>query len=114
VPIDNMTFSSDGNAGLGKKDASGNIVGFYKAPIDLNLKQVVKLVKEGGLSISDSFRLVTSGPAKNLSLKQKGFLAAGCDADLCFFDNNIQLTDVMAMGSWMMKDGSIIRKGSFE
>jgi beta-aspartyl-dipeptidase (metallo-type) len=114
VPLENMTFSSDGNAGMGRTDASGEVVEFFKAPVDLNLKQVVKLIKKGRLPIDDAFKLVTSGPAKNLSLVNKGNIAVGKDADLCFFDNGINLIDVMAMGNWMMKDGSIVKKGSFD
>ena len=112
--IDNMTFSSDGNAGMARVNSSGEVIEFYKAPVDLNLKQVVILIKKGRLPIDDAFKLVTSGPAKNLSLVDKGIIDTDKDADLCFFDNDLNLTDVMAMGNWMMKDGTVIKKGSFE
>ncbi len=112
--IDNMTFSSDGNAGMARMNSSGEVIEFYKAPVDLNLKQVVILIKKGRLPIADAFKLVTSGPAKNLSLANKGGIDTDKDADLCFFDNDFNLTDVMAMGNWMMKDGTVIKKGSFE
>jgi beta-aspartyl-dipeptidase (metallo-type) len=114
VSIDNMTFSSDGNAGMARMNSKGEVMEFYKAPVDLNYKQVVKLVKKGGLSITDALKLVTSGPAKNLSLANKGIIDSDKDADLCFFDNDLNLTDVMAMGNWMMQDGKVIKKGSFE
>jgi len=114
VSIDNMTFSSDGNAGMARMNSSGEIVEFYKAPVDLNLKQVVSLIKKGRIPIGDAFKLVTSGPAKNLSLVNKGIIDTDKDADLCFFDSDFNLTDVMAMGNWMMKDGAVIKKGSFE
>ncbi len=112
--IDNMTFSSDGNAGMARMNTNGEVIEFYKAPVDLNYKQVVKLIKKGRLSITDAFKLVTSGPAKNLSLANKGIIGTNRDADLCFFDSDFNLTDVMAMGNWMMKDGTITKKGSFE
>ena len=112
--IDNMTFSSDGNAGMARMNSSGEVIEFYKAPVDLNIKQVVMLIKKGRLPIADAFKLVTSGPAKNLSLVNKGIIDTDKDADLCFFDNDFNLTDVMAMGNWMMKDGTVIKKGSFE
>ena len=64
VSIDQMTFSSDGNAGMAKKDDQGNIIGFYPAPIHLNLEQVKKLIHLGGLSITDAFKLITSNPPK--------------------------------------------------
>jgi len=99
---------------MARMNSIGEVIEFYKAPVDLNLKQVVNLIKKGRLPIGDAFKLVTSGPAKNLSLVNKGIIDTGNDADLCFFDNDFNLTDVMAMGNWMMKDGTIIKKGSFE
>lgn len=113
VSMDNMTLSSDGNAGVMKKDEKGNIIGYRRAPIDLNLKQVVKLVGEG-IDISEAFKLITSSPAANLSLPNKGSIAVGKDADFCFFDENLQLLDVIAKGEVMMRDKVLIKKGTFE
>ncbi len=114
VPIENMTFSSDGNAGLGVNDDAGNLIGFKKAPIDLNLMQVQKLVKDANMPIGQAIQLVTAGPARNLSLKQKGKVFAGGDADLCLFDSNFNLTDVIARGRVMMQDKETLVRGSFE
>jgi len=58
--------------------------------------------------------LVTTNPVKNLSLKNKGKVQIGADADLCFFDDAYNLTDVIARGQTMMKDGVVIVKGNFE
>ena len=107
VPIDLMTFSSDGNAGLSKTDENGDTV-LFGAPIDQNLEQVILLIKEGGIPIAEAFKLITSNPAKNLSLKQKGCLRTGADADLCFFDENLRLTDVVARGKFLMRDGEVL------
>ncbi|WP_461532815.1 beta-aspartyl-peptidase [Sinomicrobium sp.] len=114
VSIDQLTFSSDGNAGLGKTDENGKLIGFTKAPIDLNLQQTTALIREGGLPISEAIKLVTSNPAKNLALKQKGHIKVGCDADLCCFDDEFNLTDVFAMGKQMMSDKTVVVKGNFE
>jgi len=108
VSINNMTFSSDGNAGMAKKDDYGNIINLYKAPVDLNLKQVILLIQEGGLSISEAFKLITTNPAKNLSLQHKGRVAINYDADLCFFDKDFTLTDVFAKGKQMMVDTKVL------
>lgn len=114
VSINNITISSDGNAGVMIKDDKGEIVGYRKAPIDLNFKQVVKLIQNGGLPDSDAFKLITSNPADNLSLKHKGRIALENDADFCFLDSDYKLLDVMAKGIMMMKDGKIIKKGTYE
>ena len=114
VSIDNMTFSSDGNAGMAKKDENGAIIHLYKAPVDLNLKQVILLIQEAGMSISDAFKLITTNPARNLSLSHKGKVVTGFDADLCFFDEQFNLTDVISRGNIMMKDSEIVKTNHYQ
>lgn len=114
VSIDQMTFSSDGHAGLGCGDDHGHGVGFTKAPISKNLSEVQSLIKEGGMEIGKAFQIITSNPARNLSLAHKGRIALGADADLCFFDDALTLTEVVAKGKTMMQDSKVIVKGPFE
>lgn len=111
--IDKFTFSSDGNAGLDKKNEKGELIGFKKAPFELNIEQARMLVKDGGLSITDAFKPVTINPAINLGLRQKGRIAVGCDADLCGFDKDLNLTDVFAMGNQVMKSQKLTVSNSF-
>ncbi|MFT7442546.1 MAG: beta-aspartyl-dipeptidase (metallo-type) [Maribacter sp.] len=112
--IENMTFSTDGNAGLTKFDENKKPIGVKKAPIDTNLKETILLIQKGNLPIEEAFKLITTNPAKNLGLKHKGKIEVGYDADFCFFDANLKLTDVFANGKQMMKDTEIIVKGTFE
>ena len=114
VSIDNITFSSDGNAGLDKLDDNNNLVGFRSAPFDKNLEEVINLHKLGGVAFEDSLKLITSNPAKNLGLKSKGQVKNNFDADLCFFDSDLKLSSVIANGKFMMKDDDLAVKGSFE
>ena len=114
VSMDNMTFSSDGNAGIGIMDTNGNTIGFKKAPIHLNLEQVKLLIKEGKLPIEEAFKLITSNPAKNLALKHKGHVKVGFDADICIFDEDLNLTDVFSRGKQLMKNSEVIVYGNFE
>ncbi len=114
VSIDNMTFSSDGHAGLTKFDENRNPIGVRIAPIDKNLSEVISLIKEGNVPIEEAFKLITTNPARNLGLSQKGQIEVGYDADLCCFNQNLELTDVFANGKQMMMDGNIIVKGTFE
>ena len=114
VSIDNMTFSSDGNAGLDKLDKNNNLVGFKSAPFDKNFEEVINLHKHGGIPIEDALKLITSNPAKNLGLKNKGQVKVNSDADLCFLNSDLKLNTVIANGKFMMQDGDLIVKGSFE
>lgn len=108
VSIDQMTFSTDGNAGLSRKDEQGNIETF-KAPIHTNLEQVIAIVEEGVLPISEAFKLITTNPAKNLGLPTKGTIQTGNDADFCTFDHNWNLIDVIARGQFYLKDKEPIK-----
>ncbi|PRP66241.1 beta-aspartyl-peptidase [Nonlabens agnitus] len=114
VSMDLMTFSSDGHAGLTRSDENGNYLGDKIAPFNTNFEQVVKLIQTGKVTAEEALKLITSSPAKNLGLELKGHLAVGSDADLCFLDDNLKLTDVFARGKQMMKDNEVIIKGNFE
>ncbi|VBB46810.1 Isoaspartyl dipeptidase [uncultured Paludibacter sp.] len=107
VSLDNITFSSDGNAGMMKKDKATGIIQLYKAPIHLNLEQVILLIKEANWPLEKALKLITTNPARNLSLKNKGKINVGFDADLCMFDSEYNLTDVFAKGKIFMKDGEL-------
>ena len=114
VLIDDMTFSSDGNAGLDRLDDNGNLIGFKRAPFDKNLEEVINLVTIGGVPLEKAIKLITTNPAKNLGLKNKGYAKVGYDADLCFFDSSFKLQTVISKGNFVLKDSDLIVKGSFE
>ena len=114
VSIENMTFSTDGHAGLTKFNASGKEIGTKSALIHKNLEETILLVKKGNLPIEEAFKLVTTNPAKNLGLKHKGEIKVNNDADFCCFDTDLNLVDVFAKGQQMMKEGEVIVKGNFE
>ncbi len=113
VPIGKMTFSSDGNAGLSRKDPETGKVIFYKAPLHLNLGEVRKLVREAGLPVEQAILPVTSNPADNMKLKNKGRIRPGYDADFSVFDDTFRLRGVMAGGNFWMKEGEWVRRGNF-
>lgn len=112
--IDNITFSSDGHAGLTKFDDHKKPIGVRKAPFDQNLFEVIQLIKKGGVAIEDAFKIITTNPARNLGLQNKGQIAVGYHADLCIFNKDLELLDVFAKGQHMMKDKKILVKGTFE
>jgi beta-aspartyl-dipeptidase (metallo-type) len=107
VPIDLLTFSSDGHAGLSPSLQAGANQ-FVKAPFDQNLHEVIQLIKTGSVSAGHAFQLITSNPADNLGLKTKGRIGIGMDADLCVFDSEWGLQRVIANGNSVMKDGKVL------
>jgi beta-aspartyl-dipeptidase (metallo-type) len=114
VPVDSMTFSSDGRGGVRRVDLVTGEVTYKPAPLHRNFSETVKLVKEGGLPLEKALCLITSSPAKNLKLRDKGLVREGFDADFCLLDSDLRLTEVFARGQMMMKEGKIVRKGSYE
>ena len=113
VPIEKMTFSSDGNAGLDRLDDNKNFVGFSRAPIHKNLGEVISLIKNGGVPPEEAFKIITTNPATNMGVKHKGRVEVGCDADLCCFDSEFNLTDVFARGKQYMSDSKILMEDPF-
>lgn len=114
VSIDQMTFSSDGNAGVRRIDPETKVDTYTLAPLHMNLVQTIRLITEGGLEPADAFKLVTENAAKVMKLKMKGQIKIGFDADFCFFDEHYTLQAVIARGTVFMQNGQIIKKGNFE
>jgi beta-aspartyl-dipeptidase (metallo-type) len=109
-----MTFSSDGRGGVRKFDPQTGEDSYTPAPLNRNFSETVKLVKEGGIPLEQALCLITSGPARNLKIKNKGYIREGFDADFCILDHELNLTEVFARGTLMMKDSKVIRRGKFE
>lgn len=56
----------------------------------------------------------TTNPARLLRLARKGHIASGADADLVVLDSDGGIRDVMAMGTWHVRDGQSLIVGTFE
>lgn len=55
-------------------------------------------VKDVGLSVCDAVKMITVNPAKVMSLKSKGKLEEGFDADIVIFDDDINIKNVIVGG----------------
>jgi beta-aspartyl-dipeptidase (metallo-type) len=114
VSVDSMTFSSDGRGGVRRIDPKTGEDSYKPAPLHRNFSEMVKLVKEGGLPLEQALCLITSSPAKNLKIPNKGHIREGYDADFCVLDQELNLTEVFAKGTVMMTDSKVVRKGKYE
>tara|TARA_B110000503_G_scaffold141038_1_gene233435 strand:- start:20 stop:1159 length:1140 start_codon:yes stop_codon:yes gene_type:complete len=108
-----FTLSSDGNAGIGILDQAGQLTGFKKAPIDLNLWNVQQLIRETTVTPKEALGLVTTGPAETMGLRTKGRLAVGMDADFCVFDQTWEHTGTIARGCFLKQGGEVLVQGNF-
>ena len=55
-------------------------------------------VKDAGLSLPEAVTMMTENPARVMGLTKKGRLAAGMDADIVFFDEDIRIQKVLVSG----------------
>jgi len=106
VPLDNMTFSSDGRGGVKRENPSTGEITYTPAPLDLNLKEMISLVRNNILPLEQALRLITSSPAKNMKIKRKGALKPGYDADIVILNSDLGIDQVISMGVSRIKNNS--------
>ncbi len=115
TPLENITFSSDGNGSLPRFNRDGVLVGLAVASLQTTLGAVRKLVLVHGWPLEDALRPVTTNVAHTLELVgRKGTVAIGADADLVVLDRDLQVCSVFARGQKMVWEGQVLVKGTFE
>ena len=98
VPLENITFSSDGRGGVKREDPVTHEVTYRPAPLDRNFKEVASLVRENILPLEDALRLITVNPARNMKIKGKGEIRTGYDADFVILDDQMEIEQVITSG----------------
>jgi beta-aspartyl-dipeptidase (metallo-type) len=97
VSINQITFSSDGQASL---------------PY---FNEVRSSVLDEGIPLESALQVITSNPARILKLKNKGEVREEKDADLVLLDKEkLTIDTVIAKGKVMVEGGVPIIKGTFE
>jgi len=114
VPINQITFTSDGQASLPDFNAEGEMVGLKLGKVDTLFKAVKDAVQKENIPLEIALNVITSNPAKILKLHQKGELKPGKDADVVILDSDLNIQSVWAKGRHMVKDGVALVKGTFE
>lgn len=113
APRDRVTVSSDAGGCLPCFDAQGRVcsmdVGHSGALID-TLRELLAR----GIALQDALPAFTSNVAGLLRLPGKGRIAVGADADLVALDADGAVTDVFAGGRPHLRDGAVLRRGTFE
>ena len=115
VPMDHLTFSSDGQGSWSNYDASGNLVQMGVTDVACMYEQLVNLLTVGQMNLSEALPFFTSNVAKALELyPKKGCIASGSDADLLLIRPDFTLDTVIAKGKVMMEDAKLKAKGTYE
>jgi beta-aspartyl-dipeptidase (metallo-type) len=113
VPPERITFSSDGNGSMPRFDEGGKMTGMGIGPITAVLDSVLELWDDPEFGLETMLGMATSHVADQLDLKNKGRVEKGADADVLVIENN-KLRHVVAKGQVMMRDGVLLKKGTFE
>jgi beta-aspartyl-dipeptidase (metallo-type) len=113
APRDRVTISSDAGGCLPCFDAQGRVcsmdVGHSGA-----LVETLRELLARGIALQDALPAFTSNVAELLRLPGKGRIAAGADADLVALDATGAVSDVFAGGRPHLRDGAVLRRGTFE
>ena len=70
----------------------------WLAGISVSLKEVKECVEKAGIPLETAISTITANPAEILSLKGKGKIQEGFDADLCVLDQGLEIQEVVARG----------------
>jgi len=114
VPVEHITFTSDGNGSLPNFDAKGQLISIdmgYPKSIFTELKDAVLQEK---MPLETAVKVVTSNVADILKLKLKGRIDVGKDADLVLLDADFGISDVIARGDLFTHNYNRLRKGMYE
>lgn len=120
-PMDKISLVTDSSRGAGMRDGQHVLIGSLKNGQDSIIVNGVAMMpdfscfassvctsdrcvrtmyKLAGASVLDSVRMMSYNPAKVLNIdSHKGSIARGMDADICIFDNDINIKAVMVGGN---------------
>lgn len=115
VPIQQITFSSDGQGSLPLFGPDGRLIGLGVGKVTSLYREFRDAVKADGVPIHQALMPVTHNPAAILKLKGKGCIAPEMDADLILADQNTLAIDmVLAKGQIMVANGEPVVRSTFE
>lgn len=115
VPIEHITFSSDGQGSLPVFNREGENIDVQVARVDTLYQEVRDAVRQENIPLETALRTITSNVADHLRLSHKGRVREGNDADLVLVaPDTLEIQTVIARGQMMLRDGELLVKGSFE
>jgi beta-aspartyl-dipeptidase (metallo-type) len=114
VPVSNITFSSDSCGSLPGFDEQGNLVRLEMGQPSSNLRELRDTVLQEKIPLETALKVLTSNPASVLKLNGKGFISNGMDADILFLNSGMEMVHLIALGKWVVRDGIVLSRGSYE
>ena len=93
-----ITISSDGQGSLPIFNEKGEFLRMGMGQSSCLLKEVKECVEKAGIPLETAISTITANPAEILSLKGKGKIQEGFDADLCVLDQGLEIQEVDCTG----------------
>ncbi|GGK14293.1 beta-aspartyl-peptidase [Luteimonas terricola] len=113
APRGRVTISSDAGGCLPCFDAQGRVSSMDVGHSGALLETLRELLARG-VPLEDASPAFTGNVADLLRLPSKGRIAAGADADLVALDDDGAVAHVFAGGRLHLRDGAVVRHGTFE
>ena len=100
VPIERISFSSDGQGSLPVFDEDYNFKGYGVGSCDSLLAEVRDAVLKEKIPLETAIRMITRNPADMLQLNGKGKIEKGYDADIVLLKEDLSIEAVMVKGQF--------------
>lgn len=109
-PPEQVTFSSDGNA---SRVLANGFVDYTR--VGTLLEEFRDCVQQERIPLPQALAAVTVNAADRLGIaNERGSLREGYFADLALFTGGLELTDLMAGGRWLLRNGIVAGVDPFE
>ncbi|HWU40514.1 MAG TPA: amidohydrolase family protein, partial [Candidatus Acidoferrum sp.] len=103
LPPEHITFTSDGNA---SRVLANGVVDYTS--VGSLLEEFRDCVKKERIPLPQALAVITRNAADRLGLaKERGVLREGSFADLALFTEDLELSDLMAGGKWLLRNGTV-------
>ncbi|NLK93875.1 MAG: beta-aspartyl-peptidase [Clostridiales bacterium] len=115
LPIEKITFSSDGNGSMPKYNNKREIVGLSICSVKSLYIEVKKAIINYNIPIDTAIKVITSNVADLYRLQGKGWIKEGYSSDFVIVDkDSLDIDSVYAKGMKLVNKNEAIVKGIFE
>lgn len=115
LPIEHITFSSDGNGSMPRFDENNHLCGLGICSVETLYGEVKYAIQNNNVPIEEAIKVITSNVANILKLNSKGSIESGKDADLVIVDEKtLDIEMVIAKGQKVIANKEVLVKSVFE
>ncbi len=115
IPLKQITLSSDANGSFPIWNDDFTISGMGVGKMKMLYDTIRQLILEEHVSIEIAISIITKNVAQALMLyPKKGCIQKGSDADIVLLDENLEISDVIALGKEMVRDKKVISQNYYQ